>query len=94
MGNFIEDYWEKNGHLWGGELITRFPPEPNGALHIGHVKAARISFELAKKYGGVCNLRMDDTNPEKESEHYVEGIKEMVRWLGFEWAGEVKYASD
>ena len=59
-----------------------------------HVKAARISFELAKKYGGGCNLRMDDTNPEKESEHYVEGIKEMVRWLGFEWAGEVKYASD
>lgn len=94
MSNFIEDYWLKNAHLWSGKLITRFPPEPNGALHIGHVKAARISFELAKKFGGVCNLRMDDTNPEKESEHYVDGIKEMVSWLGFKWEGEVKYASD
>ncbi len=77
-----------------GKVITRFPPEPNGYLHIGHAKSICLNFGLARDYNGVCNLRFDDTNPEKEDVEYVDSIMEDVRWLGFEWAGEPKYASN
>ena len=77
----------------GGRLQTRFPPEPNGYLHIGHAKAIAMDFGIAKKFGGVCNLRMDDTNPQKEDTEYVEAIERDIKWLGFEW-GKVCYASD
>jgi glutaminyl-tRNA synthetase len=73
---------------------TRFPPEPNGYLHIGHAKAICVDFGVAEDFGGTCNLRMDDTNPAKEDVEYVESIQDDVRWLGFEWAGETLYASD
>jgi glutaminyl-tRNA synthetase len=79
---------------WGGRVHTRFPPEPNGYLHIGHAKAICISFGLAAEFGGVCNLRFDDTNPAKEEEEYVESIKEDIRWLGFDWEDREFYASD
>ncbi len=69
----------------GGRLQTRFPPEPNGYLHIGHAKAIAMDFGIAKKFGGVCNLRMDDTNPQKEDTEYVEAIERDIKWLGFEW---------
>lgn len=75
-------------------IVTRFPPEPNGYLHIGHAKSICLNFGLAQDFGGVCHLRMDDTNPEKESDEYVNSIQESVRWLGFTWDGEVRYASD
>ncbi|MFA4943447.1 MAG: glutamine--tRNA ligase/YqeY domain fusion protein [Lentisphaeria bacterium] len=78
----------------GGQVHTRFPPEPNGYLHIGHAKAICIDFGLAQEFGGRCNLRMDDTNPSKEETEYVESILEDVRWLGFHWDGEVRYASN
>jgi glutaminyl-tRNA synthetase len=94
MPNFIENYWNENAHLWNGELVTRFPPEPNGYSHLGHAKALGISFGLAEKFGGKCHLRMDDTNPEAESEEFVAAIKEMVEWLGWTWDGDVKYTSD
>ena len=77
----------------GGRLQTRFPPEPNGYLHIGHAKAIAIDFGLAKKYGGQCNLRFDDTNPVKEDMEYIESIEHDIKWLGFQWAN-VYYASD
>lgn len=77
----------------GGRLQTRFPPEPNGYLHIGHAKAIAIDFGVARKFGGVCNLRMDDTNPQKEDTEYVEAIKRDIEWLGFKW-GKLVYASD
>ena len=77
----------------GGRIQTRFPPEPNGYLHIGHAKAIALDFSLAKKYGGECNLRFDDTNPQKEDTEYIESIEQDIRWLGFEWA-HVYYASD
>ncbi|GAB2942097.1 glutamine--tRNA ligase/YqeY domain fusion protein [Aquaspirillum soli] len=76
------------------QIVTRFPPEPNGYLHVGHAKSICLNFGLAEDYQGKCNLRMDDTNPEKESDEYVQSIKESVRWLGFDWDGEVRYASD
>lgn len=82
---------EANKH--GGRVHTRFPPEPNGYLHIGHAKSICLNFALADEYGGVCNLRFDDTNPEKESQEYVDAIKENIRWLGFNWNGEVRYSS-
>lgn len=76
------------------KIITRFPPEPNGYLHIGHAKSICLNFGMAEEFGGVCNLRFDDTNPEKESEEFVESIKRDVAWLGFQWDGEVRYTSD
>jgi glutaminyl-tRNA synthetase len=75
------------------EVVTRFPPEPNGYLHIGHAKSISVNFGLAQANGGRCNLRFDDTNPEKESQEFIESIKEDVRWLGYRWSGEVKFAS-
>ena len=77
----------------GGRIQTRFPPEPNGYLHIGHAKAIAIDFSLAKKYNGICNLRFDDTNPIKEDTEYIENIENDIKWLGFQWAN-VYYASD
>ena len=93
--NFIEQKIEadlaegKNG----GKIQTRFPPEPNGYLHIGHAKAIALDFGVAKRYGGVCNLRFDDTNPQKEDTEYIESIEKDIKWLGYEWAN-VYYASD
>lgn len=75
-------------------IVTRFPPEPNGYLHIGHAKSICLNFGLAKEFGGVCHLRFDDTNPAKEEQEYIDAIKADVEWLGFEWGGEVRYASD
>jgi glutaminyl-tRNA synthetase len=77
-----------------GRVHTRFPPEPNGYLHIGHAKAICLSFGMAKKYNGKCNLRFDDTNPTTEETEYVDSIKEDIHWMGFEWEGEAHYASD
>jgi len=76
------------------KVITRFPPEPNGYLHVGHAKSICLNFGMAQEFGGECNLRFDDTNPEKEEQEYVDAIKRDVSWLGFKWAGEVRYASD
>lgn len=93
--NFIEKIIEedlKTGKV--SSVHTRFPPEPNGYLHIGHAKSIVLNFGLAKKYGGKCNLRFDDTNPVKEDMEFVDSIKEDVRWLGFNWEGDVKYTSD
>ena len=77
-----------------GQLQTRFPPEPNGYLHVGHAKSICLNFGLAEQFGGKCNLRFDDTNPEKEDQNYVDSIKEDVQWLGFTWSGDIHYASD
>ena len=74
-------------------VVTRFPPEPNGFLHIGHAKSITVNFGLAQQYGGVCNLRFDDTNPEKESQVFIDAIQADVKWLGYKWDGEVRYAS-
>jgi glutaminyl-tRNA synthetase len=76
------------------KIVTRFPPEPNGYLHIGHAKSICLNFGMAEEFGGACNLRFDDTNPEKENEEFVNSIMEDVKWLGFDWAGKVKYTSD
>ena len=93
--NFIEQIVERDlaEGKNGGKLQTRFPPEPNGYLHIGHAKAIAMDFGIAKKYGGICNLRFDDTNPQKEDTEYIESIERDIKWLGFEWAN-VYYASD
>lgn len=93
--DFIEQIVEKDlaEGKNGGRLQTRFPPEPNGYLHIGHAKAICEDFGIAEKFGGVCNLRLDDTNPQKENTDYVEGIKRDISWLGFKW-GHIFYASD
>ncbi|HLY46957.1 MAG TPA: glutamine--tRNA ligase/YqeY domain fusion protein [Stellaceae bacterium] len=76
------------------EVVTRFPPEPNGYLHIGHAKSICLNFGVAQEFGGRCNLRFDDTNPTKEEQEYIDAIERDVRWLGFEWSGETRYASD
>jgi len=93
--NFIEEIVEEDlsANKHGGRVLTRFPPEPNGYLHIGHAKSICLNFGLAQKYNGKTNLRFDDTNPVKEDVEYVDSIKEDVKWLGFEWAQEL-YASD
>jgi len=95
--NFLERIIEDdlaNGRVPNGTIVTRFPPEPNGYLHIGHIKAICINFGLADKYGGRCHLRLDDTNPEKEEQEYINSIKEDLRWLGFDWGVHEYYASD
>ena len=93
--NFIEQFIEKDlaEGKNGGRIQTRFPPEPNGYLHIGHAKAICMDFGAAEKYGGICNLRFDDTNPQKEDTEYVESIKHDIEWLGFKWAN-IYHASD
>lgn len=93
--NFIETIIEED--LAAGRVqsvVTRFPPEPNGFLHVGHAKSICLNFGLAEKFGGQCNLRFDDTNPAKEEQAYIDAIVEDVQWLGFQWAGEIRYASD
>ncbi|HXR01335.1 MAG TPA: glutamine--tRNA ligase, partial [Pseudomonas sp.] len=75
------------------QIVTRFPPEPNGYLHIGHAKSICVNFGLAQEFGGVTHLRFDDTNPAKEDQEYIDAIESDVKWLGFEWSGEVRYAS-
>src|SRR5256714_10746355 len=84
---------EMQAGKWGGRVATRFPPEPNGYLHIGHAKSICLNFGIAEEFGGTCNLRYDDTNPAKEEEEYVRSIEEDVRWLGFEWSNKL-WASD
>ena len=95
--NFIHDFIDEDiaegGQFEGMTVHTRFPPEPNGYLHIGHAKAICIDFGTAQKYGGMCNLRMDDTNPTKEDVEYVDAIKEDIKWLGFDWGDRFYYAS-
>ena len=95
-GNFIHDIIDKDNASgkYGQRVHTRFPPEPNGYLHIGHAKSICLNFGTALKYGGKCNLRFDDTNPSKEETEYVESIMEDVRWLGFDWEDRLFYASD
>ena len=95
--NFLEKIIEddlKNNRVPNNEIITRFPPEPNGYLHIGHIKSICLNFGLAQKYGGKCHLRLDDTNPTKEDIEYIESIKEDIKWLGFDWSDYEYYASD
>lgn len=88
----VDEHMENN--RFGGRLVTRFPPEPNGYLHIGHAKSICLNFGLAKEYGGKCHLRFDDTNPTKEDDEFVQSIMEDVRWLGFDWGSDLYYASD
>lgn len=94
--NFIHEIIDEHlkTNKYQGKVITRFPPEPNGYLHIGHAKSICLNFGIAKKYNGKCNLRFDDTNPTKEEVEYVDSIKEDVQWLGFDWGGTEYYASD
>ncbi|MDX1801322.1 MAG: glutamine--tRNA ligase/YqeY domain fusion protein [Marinobacter sp.] len=90
--SLIDDSIRSGEHR--GDVITRFPPEPNGYLHIGHAKSICLNFGIAETFNGQCNLRFDDTNPEKESQEYIEAIKRDVQWLGYQWAGDIRYASD
>ncbi len=94
--NFIRNIIDEDirSAKWGGRVETRFPPEPNGYLHYGHAKSIFLNFGLARDYGGVCHLRFDDTNPEKEEQEYVDSIIESVKWLGFDWGKHLYYASD
>lgn len=91
---FIEEDLGEGGQFAGYQVHTRFPPEPNGYLHIGHCKALIIDFGTAEKFGGICNLRMDDTNPTKEDTEYVDAIQEDIHWLGFDWGDRFFYGSD
>ncbi len=95
-GNFIRNLIDEDNRSgkWGGRVETRFPPEPNGYLHYGHAKSVCLNFGLAASYGGVCHLRFDDTNPEKEEQEYADSIVEAVKWLGFDWGKHLYYASD
>ena len=92
--DIIDEELKEGGRCYGQTVHTRFPPEPNGYLHIGHVKAMCIDFGTAEKYGGLCNLRMDDTNPSKEDDEYVRAIQEDIHWMGFDWGDRFFYASD
>lgn len=92
--NFVDEDISEGGRYAGQCVHTRFPPEPNGYLHIGHAKAIYVDFGTAQKYGGLCNLRMDDTNPTKEDVEYVDAIQEDIRWLGYDWEDRFYYASD
>ena len=94
--NFIRNIIDDDNRTgkWGGRVETRFPPEPNGYLHIGHAKSICLNFGLARDYNGRCHLRLDDTNPEKEEQEYVDSICDSVRWLGFDWGDHLHYASD
>ena len=94
--NFITTIIETDlkANIHNGRLATRFPPEPNGYLHIGHAKSICLNFGVANTYNGTCNLRFDDTNPTKEDVEYVDAIMEDVRWLGFDWDDRLYYASD
>lgn len=96
VSNFIRSIIEEDNRTgkWGGRVETRFPPEPNGYLHIGHAKSICLNFGLAHDYNGACHLRFDDTNPEKEEQEYVDSILDSVRWLGFDWGRHLYYASD
>src|SRR5437762_2950153 len=96
QSNFIRDIivHDLERKKFGGRVQTRFPPEPNGYLHLGHAKAICLNFGLAAEFGGKTNLRFDDTNPEKEETEYVDSIMDNVRWLGFDWEDRLFYASD
>ena len=94
IDNFIEEDLAAGGRFEGKKVHTRFPPEPNGYLHIGHCKALTIDFGTAEKFGGLCNLRMDDTNPTKEDTEYVDAIQADIHWLGFDWGDRFFYGSD
>ena len=94
IDNFIEEDLAAGGRFEGKKVHTRFPPEPNGYLHIGHCKALTIDFGTAEKFGGICNLRMDDTNPAKEDTEYVDAIQQDIHWLGFDWGDRFFYGSD
>ncbi|MBR6424575.1 MAG: glutamine--tRNA ligase, partial [Oscillospiraceae bacterium] len=92
--SFVAEDIAEGGRFEGMQVHTRFPPEPNGYLHIGHCKALIIDFGTAEKFGGICNLRMDDTNPAKEDTEYVDAIQEDIHWLGFDWGDRFFYGSD
>src|SRR5437867_11285017 len=94
--NFVREIVEAHNRSgrFGGKVITRFPPEPNGYLHIGHAKAICLDFGIAQDFGGRCHLRFDDTNPTKESQEYVDAIMNDVHWLGFDWGEHLYHASD
>ena len=94
--DFIRDIIDEDlrTNKYGGRVHTRFPPEPNGYLHIGHAKSICLNFGIAEEYKGLCNLRFDDTNPTKEEEEYTQSIVEDVRWLGFDWEDRLFFESD
>jgi glutaminyl-tRNA synthetase len=96
VSNFLRQIIAEDNrtHKYGGRVVTRFPPEPNGYLHIGHAKSICLNFGLASENGGVCHLRFDDTNPIKEDVEYEDSIKAAVKWLGFDWAPHLYHASD
>ena len=91
---FVQEDLSEGNRCYGMQIHTRFPPEPNGYLHIGHCKALTIDFSTAERFGGICNLRMDDTNPAKEDTEYVDAIQEDIHWLGFDWGDRFFYGSD